>query len=189
MIRKNIKMMNVSKENWIEEFRNVRGTVAQPPTKKEENKKPTSNKKSPYDIFLQKVDNLEKYIDYFNASDLYFYFIYISNRNGYKYVSFNTGRDFKTFSRLSQQFSNKEICCMIEFLYESEQNYLNKSKLTPNLLVSGWINTIYADMQSWVKGEFKKDCNVKKQGKIKKEYICEWDSTNDSEGSCIGGKL
>ena len=68
---------------------------------------------------------------------------------------------------------------MIEFLYFSEQTYLRKDNLTPNILASRWINTIYADMKLWAKDEFNKPVNRDKK---------EW-NRKEKKGSNVGVKL
>ena len=82
--------------------------------------------------------------------------------------------------RLRTNYSNREICGMIEFLYESDQDYLEKDRLSPNLLASQWVNTIYADMQLWVEDKYV----PKKAKKAKKHH--EWSQPVKETNSKIG---
>ena len=86
---------------------------------------------------------------------------------------------------LRENYSNREICGMIEFLYLSDQDYLEKDRLSPNLLASQWVNTIYADMQLWVEDKY-----VPKSKKTKKKSKGEWhDNTPNEDSSVIGLKF
>ena len=82
--------------------------------------------------------------------------------------------------RLRDNYDTREICSMTQFLFRSEQDYLEKDRLSPNILASQWINTIYADMQLWVKDEYKN----KKTKKNQKQR--EWSETKEDNVS-IGG--
>lgn len=146
MIPKNTKAI-------LSEFRASRGQV-------EEHQKviPQQEKKkrnnTPYDRFLRKCDDLENTIDDFNTQDLLFYFKRVAEENGYRYVISNIQKEMAIMKRLRNNYSNREICGMIEFLYESDQDYLEKDRLSPGLLSSGWVNTIYADMNLWVEDKY-----------------------------------
>ena len=78
---------------------------------------------------------------------------------------------------------------MIEFLYESDQDYLDKNRLSPNLLASQWVNTIYADMQLWVDDKYvpKSVQAIKKKSIKQREWNREEAKTNDDVN--IGVKL
>ena len=91
--------------------------------------------------------------------------------------------------RLKTNYSNREICVMIEFLYESDQDYLEKDRLSPNLLASQWVNTIYADMQLWVKDKYvPRSVQAKKKNNVRQR---EWDKdvAKTKDDVIIGGKL
>lgn len=109
---------------------------------------------SPYTSFLKKYNDLEDNIDNFKTRDLVYYFREVSEESGHKYVVSNIKKDMAIFKRLSANYTPREICCMIEFLYYSEQDYLEKDRLSPNLLASQWVNTIYADMKLWVEDKY-----------------------------------
>lgn len=109
---------------------------------------------SPYTSFLKKYNSLEDTIDSFKTRDFVYYFREISEESGHRYIVSNIKKDMAIFKRLTENFTPREICCMIEFLYQSEQDYLDKDRLSPNVLASAWINTIYADMKLWVNDEY-----------------------------------
>lgn len=142
---------NISDE--IASFRKLRGQVTGPPPVEKRPKK-SGGKKSSYDRFLEKYQNLEDNIDSFGTCDLVFYFRETAEESGYKYVIANMRKDLSIMKRLKENFNNREICGMIEFLYISEQDYLDKHRLSINILASGWINTIYADTMLWVDDQY-----------------------------------
>lgn len=146
-------VLNAKKE--LEEFRKLRGQSTTPP--KKEDKPVTRGRKqeqTPYDAFLRRYADLENSIDSMGNRDLVYYFREIAEENGYKYVISNIKKDMAIMKRLHENFSSREICTMIEFLYESEQDYLDKERLSINILGSQWINSIYPDMKLWVNDEY-----------------------------------
>ncbi len=172
MIPKNTKAI-------MAEFRMSRGQFEEapkytpaPPTREKR------NPSTPYEVFLKKYNNLEETIDNLGTRDLVYYFREVAQENGYKYVISNIKKDMAIMKRLKADYNNREICGMIEFLYESEQDYLEKDRLSPNLLASQWVNTIYADMQLWVDDKYTPQ-SVKERNSKKSKG--EWKSSPDSK--------
>ena len=173
-----VMVMKVDKD-LLSSFKSSRRTTE---PSKEEKPKRTRNKQnvSPYSSFLFKYEQLDEYIDTFGTRDLIYYFRQVAEECGYKYTISNIKKDMAIFKRLRDNYDTREICSMIEFLFRSEQDYLEKDRLSPNILASQWINTIYADMQLWVKDEYKN----KKTKKNQKQR--EWSETKEDNVS-IGG--
>lgn len=140
----------------LTEFRMSRGQSEQP--SKQTPAPPTRQRKAssstPYDSFIRKYNDLENTIDKLGTRDLVYYFREIAEECGFKYTISNIKKDMAIMKRLRANYDNREICGMIEFLYESDQDYLDKSRLSPNLLASSWVNTIYADMKLWVEDKY-----------------------------------
>ena len=153
---------------------------------------PNRNKRgcsTPYECFLNKYNNLEETVDKLGTRDLVYYFREISEECGYKYVISNIKKDMAIMKRLRSNYSNREICGMIEFLYESDQDYLEKDRLSPNLLASQWVNTIYADMKLWVDDKYiPRSVKTKRKNNTKTK---EWDKdvANIKDDVNIGVKL
>ena len=139
-------------------------------------KKSTSD---PYSSFMEKYNHLESTIDSFNARDLMYYFREKAKESGTKYVIANMKRDMGIFKKLLSNYEPKEVCLMIEFIFFSEQDYLDKNRLSINLLASQWINTIYADFNLWVE-----DMYVPKSKK--KHHNREWTAPVESTETKIG---
>lgn len=132
---------------------------------------------TPYESFLRKYHDLENHIDDFKTRDLVYFFREVSEESGHKYVVSNIKKDMAIFKRLSENYTPREICCMIEFLYLSEQDYLDKDRLSPNLLASQWVNTIYADMKLWVDDQYTPKTKKKHQSR---EWTAPVDETSSS---------
>ena len=169
--------MKVDKD-LLSSFKSSRRTTE--PSKEEKPNRTRKQNVSPYSSFLFKYEQLDEYIDTFGTRDLIYYFRQVAEECGYKYTISNIKKDMAIFKRLRDNYDTREICSMIEFLFRSEQDYLEKDRLSPNILASQWINTIYADMQLWVKDEYKN----KKTKKNQKQR--EWSETKEDNVS-IGG--
>lgn len=182
MIRKPIK-------RDIDEFRASLGQTTEAPKPTAQRPRKSSGSQ-PYDVFLRKFnalteDNPEQW-DSFGTRDLVYYFREIAHGAGVHYVIANIQKDMAIMKRLRDNYTNAEICAMIEFLFTSEQDYLDKHHLSPNVLASGWVNTIYADTNLWVNDQYV-PASVAKSSKRKKSQH-EWD-TDDHGTSKIGVKL
>ena len=137
---------------------------------------------SPYERFLFKYKHFEDFVDQFSSIDLVFYFREKAKENGYNYIITNLQREAKTMKVLKENFSNIEICGLIEFLYESDQDYLDKSRLSINILKSNWINTIAPDMRDWVEDRY----TPKSKQSSKKSSVREWTSSKNVDDSSVG---
>ena len=165
MIPKNTKAI-------LSEFRMSRKQIEEP-VKYEPPTRQRKTQSTPYESFMKKYSDLENTIDKMGTRDLVYYFREIAEEKGYKYTISNIKKDMAIMKRLRANYSNREICGMIEFLYESDQDYLDKSRLSPNILASTWVNTIYADMQLWVEDKYiPRSVQAKKKKSIKQR---EWD--------------
>lgn len=138
--------------------------------------------KNNYLKFLDKYNDLENEVDTLNCMDFIYYFRETASQIGIKYVISNLQRDMSVFKKAQDNYSNKELCLMIEFLFLSEQDYLRKDTLSPTVLVSTWCNTIYADSQLW--SEDKYIPRRKKTVNNKLKPTREW--TGSKEKSAIG---
>lgn len=138
----------------------------------------------PYVRFLEKYDDLENTIDSFKTQDLTYFFREKAQEAGVKYVIANLKRDNAVFKKLQDNYSVREICLMIEFIFFSGQNYLDITNTQPTVLVSTWCNTIYRDSLLWVEDKYKPYEKVdKRKAQISKR---EWDREVEGERSKIG---
>lgn len=171
----------------LKAFRQTRNQVEKAYVQREETKpkKPFSRgataPKAKTLSFEDKYNNLEATIDTFTAVDLTYFFQKKSNEAGIKYVIANHARDGAVFKKLLKSYSSREICLMIEFLFNSNQNYLDKTSLQPTILISSWCNTIYRDSLLWVDDEYSP-----RPPKAKSKPKREWERENETDSAKIG---
>lgn len=172
----------VSITDLQETFRSVRNQVTLLSVKKPLVSKSNFGKSTRYASFLQKYMD-EKYED-FNTNDLAYYFREMSNSIGGHYIIANWQKELSIFKKLKERYEIVEICLMIEFLFKSNQDYLDKSSLAPQILLSSWCNTVYSDSQKWLEGKYiprknRKKSAIREYGEkdinVAKSKIGEWE--------------
>lgn len=142
--------------SFYKQFRVERGQEEEkyiPPFQEKKNisySKPVTKKRK----FLEKYGDIENTIDSFDSTDLAFFFQQKAKENGIRYEIVNMRRDVGIFKNLLKHYQSHEICLMVEFLFESNQDYLNVRELQPTVLSSGWSNKIYQDAMLWIDDEY-----------------------------------
>lgn len=131
------------------------------------------------DILVIKLDNYEEEIPNFTTDDIIHYFAYLYEETNKRPYYISWARDRTHVVRLREAFDNLSICLMIEFLFNSDQTYLNKRDVAIGVLSSGWSNTVLADSELWVNDEYddSKRFNRNKKKTVKREN--DW-VTNES---------
>ena len=134
-----------------------------------------------YTSFLQKYEDIENTVDSFNTNDLMYFFREKAKESGVRYVIANMKRDLGIFKKLQTDYEPREICLMIEFIFFSEQNYLDKAITQPTVLTSTWCNTIYRDSIAWANDEY--DPNIKS---VKQKSTREWKGNTSTDSAKVG---
>lgn len=134
-----------------------------------------------YASFLQKYEDIENTVDSFTTHDLMYFFREKAREVGVKYVIANMKRDLGIFKKLQSDYEPREICLMIEFIFCSEQNYLDREITQPTVLSSTWCNTIYRDSIAWANDEY--DPNVKP---VKNKVSREWKGDTSTDKAKVG---
>lgn len=135
-----------------------------------------------YESFMKKYEDFENSVEKFNSVDLVLYFKTKANEAGYPFYVSNMPKEAKNMKRLMELYPPAEICAMIEFLYFSEQDYLEKNRLSVSLMASRWATTIHEDTMLWVNDKYVP--KSKKSG-VAKTSKGEWDK-NDGSGTAVG---
>lgn len=107
-----------------------------------------------YMKYAEKLSKRE--FDKFSSRDLLFYFKDKAKANGIRFVS-TVQNDIRYMNNLKQARKNYEVTelmVMMEFLFDSEQDYLDKHTLHPGIFVTQWVNTIYRDTELWVEDKY-----------------------------------
>ncbi len=184
-----IKRNNELTKSLVEDFNSRRQLVKRMTEKEAINSqrqikkgynKPTKApiKKSYYDSYKLKYDSGD--FDSFGTRDLMYFFSDTAKEEGIKYVEANSVVSMRQFKLCIQRgYSPRDIATMIAFLFTSEQDYLDKRALTPNILVSTWCNTIYKDSQDWVNDKYVPKSKSKHKNR-------EWVGSKDVENTSIG---
>lgn len=174
-------------QDLIAEIRRSRGQSTQPSVKEEpkDKKKNSTNKQSDaYEVFLRKYHNLDqKIIEGLNTRDILYYFREVAKEEGYKYVISNFQKDMAIIKRMRSNYSIHEVLAIIEFVFRSDQDYLDKSTLSPGIISSSWCNTLHTDSQLWLDDKYIPKSKKKKKLKLSKH---EWTESIDVEESGVG---
>lgn len=134
--------------------------------------------------FYEKYNHLEDTVDSFTTSDLMYFFREKARESGVKYVIANMKRDMGIFKKLQANYSQREICLMIEFIFSSNQNYLDKSITQPTVLASSFCNRIYRDSLLWANDEY--DPDSFSRSAPKRSQNREWGDQSEEESAKIG---
>ena len=134
-----------------------------------------------YTSFLEKYEDIENTVDTFTTNDLMYFFREKAKEAGVKYVIANMKRDLGIFKKLQTDYEPREICLMVEFIFFSEQTYLDKNITQPTVLSSTWCNTIYRDSIAWANDEY--DPNDRP---IKQKTVREWKGDTSTDSAKVG---
>ena len=169
-------------------FRKARNQVVMLPSsynpakaRKEEENKPF-NKNSRYMMYQKKL--VQEEFEKFKSPDIVYFFRDHAKEYNPKFVISNWNKECSIAKRLiTERYSPEEVCAMIEFLFNSEQDYLDKATLSLGIICSSWCNTIYRDMQLWLDDKYvpRKKGGVK--SKVKREFVKD---ENEEENVSIG---
>lgn len=98
----------------------------------------------------------DKDYDKFTSRDLLFFFKDMARKNGITIYS-NVQLDIRYMNNIKlalKNFSIRELMVMMDFLFTSDQPYLEKETLQPGILVTGWASRIYKDAKDWHEGRY-----------------------------------
>jgi hypothetical protein len=130
--------------------------------------------------FNLKLDDLEKYVSEFNNQDLLFYFMYCYEKRIHKSFRPNYQRDLTVFKELLNYYSAEDICLMIEFLFNSPQDYISRFSMKPTIFKTGWCEKIFEDSNLWVDDQYY-NLEDKKSGADKRNHNSStWDISEET---------
>ena len=181
MNRNDRAMESLSKIKLLAEYREQTGQATSsegPPERKRERKKETCTR---HDKFHKKL--IDKDYESFNSVDLVFYFQKVASDAGYRYSIPDVIIEARCMKNLFNDYSRTEICRMIDFVFNSDQTYLDRQRFSPRVLVSRWRNTIFPDSQDWLEGKYSAKPKTKRQLQLDKR---EWRPTGKPRSAAIG---
>lgn len=82
------------------------------------------------------------------------YFASKMGETGMRYIS--SPKDSNIAKSLLKNFTEDDIKLMIDFIFDSDQTFVDKRTVGFWVLSKGWLNTIYNNSVLWKDGKFKK---------------------------------
>ena len=123
-------------------------TPATPPPKNITIKKKPENQKSRFEKKLK-----EEEFDQFTSVDWLFYFKFKASQYDINYKE-SVPKDKTILTKLARELTFLEIKVAIDFLFDSDQDILDKKTIGIWALSGGWLNTIYQNSQLWIEGNY-----------------------------------
>ena len=152
--------MGAKRSEILSDFKNIRNRCKdvsdsgkEPPKREKRHLKESVPKQTERDKFLCKLDDFENTVDFFTAPDLLLFYCHVAENAGVKYVP-SKARDCGALKRLTADYSNKEICLMIEFIFNSGQDHVDPFITRPTVLISVWQSTLYRDSLLWAEDKY-----------------------------------
>lgn len=103
----------------------------------------------------------------FDKKDWVHYFIYKASTQGIVYKVGHHAREQAIMQSLAKDFTATDVKDMIDFIFDSTQDVVDKRTVGIWVLSKGWINTIYQNALLWKSGTYvsKKDSKGNKWAK------------------------
>ena len=103
--------------------------------------------------FLLKLSEGE--FNAFDHKDWFNYFCYKASEHGVKYITRNYAKEYAIIKSIMGEMSYTELKDMIDFVFDSPQDIVEKQTVGLWILSKGWINTIYQNTLLWKQGKYK----------------------------------
>lgn len=102
---------------------------------------------------LEKLED-ERFAD-FNEKDWFQYFVHKGAEHGVRYLVRNYAKDYTILKSIMTEMTWVELKLMIDFVWDSPQDIMDKQTVGIFILSKGWINTIYQNSILWRDGKYK----------------------------------
>lgn len=126
----------------------------------------------------------EELFDEFNEKDWFQYFVLKAEEQGVKYLVRNYAKDYTIIKSLQSELEWHEIKLMIDFVWESNQDIVEKQTMGVWILSKGWINSIYQNSLLWKDGKYK----PKSAPSRNREWVAEASTKSTSNSGLRYGK-
>lgn len=91
----------------------------------------------------------------FDEKDWFQYFVLKAEEQGVKYLVRNYAKDYTIIKSILSELTWDELRTMIDFVWESNQDIVEKRTMGIWVLSKGWINSIYQNSILWKEGKYK----------------------------------
>jgi len=90
----------------------------------------------------------------FDHKDWFQYFLMKCNEQGIKYLVRNYAKDYAVIKSIMNELSPSMIKNMMDFLFDSDQDMIDKRTIGIWALSKGWINSVYQNTLLWIDGDY-----------------------------------
>jgi hypothetical protein len=125
-------------------------------------KRHTSRKKQPEkptvmqsqkERFLHKLK--EEEFSAFDHKDWFQYFVHKAQGQGIRYLTRNYAKEYAIIKSIMNELPWTDLKNMIDFVFDSNQDIVDKRTVGLWILSKGWINTVFQSTQLWLDGDYK----------------------------------
>lgn len=134
--------------------------------------------------FLAKLEN-EAFSE-FDEKDWFQYFVLKASEQGVRYLTRNYAKEYAVIKSIQNELPWADIKNMIDFLFESEQDMIDKRTLGLWALSKGWINSVYQNTTLWIAGEYKPKSAPKRNREWTGSVVAEASSKKSGTGLMYG---
>jgi hypothetical protein len=119
----------------------------------------------------------------FDHKDWFQYFVYKAQSKGIRYITRNYAKEYAIIKSILNELSWVDLKNMIDFVFDSNQDIVDKRTVGLWILSKGWINSIFQSTNLWLAGEYK----PKNAPTHNREWVAEA-SRKDSGTGLVYGK-
>lgn len=167
-------------ETDVEEIVTPTTRMANKTKPKQEKGKANENNKA---RFLLKLE-AEQYNE-FDYKDWFQYFVHKAQSQGVRYITRNYAKEYAIIKSILNEMSWVDLKNMIDFVFDSPQDIVDKRTVGLWVLSKGWINSIFQNTQLWINGKYK----PKSAPLHNREWVAEASSKKSGTGLVYGKPL
>lgn len=131
-------------------------TVTRKPLKNSKPKKKkeelTATQKN-YNKFEAKLN--EELFSEFDHKDWFQYFVYKAREHNVKYLTRNYAKEYAIIKSILNELTWEDLKLMMDFVWDSNQDIVEKPTMGLWILSKGWINSVYQSSLLWAQGKYK----------------------------------
>lgn len=147
------KIIDLFNSNEDAEFAPEVSTRLKQTTKKKQSGKTGNKNASNKARFERKLadENFEE----FDHRDWYQYFVHKASEHGIRYLTKNYMKDYAIIKSILNEMNWSEMKLMIDFVFDSNQDIVEKRTVGVWIMSKGWINTTYNNALLWKEGKYR----------------------------------
>jgi hypothetical protein len=130
--------------------------------------------------FLTKLE--EELFPEMDEKDWFQYFVHKAQQHGIRYITRNYAKEYAIIKSILNELSWVDLKNMIDFVFDSNQDIVDKRTVGLWVISKGWINSIYQSTQLWIAGQYK----PKSAPSHNREWVAEASSKKSGTGLVYG---